>query len=153
MHLLEPPAGEGQLLLQPYSFLPPPGLRSLITLPAQKALPLCLIPLLSPALPSPSLDLTPIHSSFLVRPPAAFISSLLPPQLFVFSFSKQGFSVVLKPVLELSLVDLAGLELTEIRLPLPPSAGIKDVRHQRLALPSFFTFLLSCVLAKLVFPS
>ncbi|KAH0511373.1 Serine/threonine-protein kinase TAO2 [Microtus ochrogaster] len=31
-----------------------------------------------------------------------------------------GFSVVLEPVLELALVDQAGLELTEIRLPLPP---------------------------------
>ena len=38
---------------------------------------------------------------------------------FFFGFSRQGFSVVLEPVLELTLVDQAGLELTEIRLPLP----------------------------------
>ena len=37
-----------------------------------------------------------------------------------FGFSRQGFSVALEPVLELTLVDQAGLELTEIRLPLPP---------------------------------
>ena len=40
--------------------------------------------------------------------------------LFCFVFSRQGFSAALEPVLELSLVDQAGLELTEIRLPLPP---------------------------------
>ena len=39
--------------------------------------------------------------------------------LFCFLFSRQGFSVALKPDLELALVDQAGLELTEIRLPLP----------------------------------
>ena len=33
---------------------------------------------------------------------------------------RQGFSVALVPVLELALVDQAGLELTEIHLPLPP---------------------------------
>ena len=33
---------------------------------------------------------------------------------------KQGFSVALEPVLELALVDQAGLEHTEICLPLPP---------------------------------
>ena len=38
--------------------------------------------------------------------------------------SRQGFSVALEPVLQLALVDQAGLELTEIRLPLP---GIKGV--------------------------
>ncbi|EGV96176.1 hypothetical protein I79_005859 [Cricetulus griseus] len=37
-----------------------------------------------------------------------------------FGFSRQGFSVALEAVLELALVDQAGLELTEIRLPLPP---------------------------------
>ena len=37
-----------------------------------------------------------------------------------FCFSRQGFSVALEPVLELALVDQAGLELTEIRVPLPP---------------------------------
>ena len=39
--------------------------------------------------------------------------------LFV-CFSRQGFSVALEPALELALVDQAGLELTEIHLPLPP---------------------------------
>ena len=38
----------------------------------------------------------------------------------LFCFSRQGFSVALEPVLELGLVDQAGLELTEIRLLLPP---------------------------------
>ena len=37
----------------------------------------------------------------------------------VFVFSRQGFSVALKPVLELAFVDPANLKLTEIRLPLP----------------------------------
>ncbi|KAH0503440.1 Girdin [Microtus ochrogaster] len=32
----------------------------------------------------------------------------------------QGFSVALEPILELALIDQAGLELTEIFLPLPP---------------------------------
>ncbi|ERE73071.1 protein of unknown function DUF1725 containing protein [Cricetulus griseus] len=32
----------------------------------------------------------------------------------------EGFSVALETVLELALVDQTGLELTEIRLPLPP---------------------------------
>ena len=41
-------------------------------------------------------------------------SSLLTP------FSRQGFSVALELALELALVDQAGLELTEIPLPLPP---------------------------------
>ena len=35
-------------------------------------------------------------------------------------FSRQGFSVALGPVPELVLVDQAGLELTEIHLPLSP---------------------------------
>ena len=35
-------------------------------------------------------------------------------------FSRQGFSVALKPVLELDFVDQTGLKLTEICLPLPP---------------------------------
>ena len=33
---------------------------------------------------------------------------------------RQGFYVALVPVLELARVDQAGLELPEIRLPLPP---------------------------------
>ena len=35
-------------------------------------------------------------------------------------FLRQGFSVDLVPVPELALVDQAGIELTEVRLPLPP---------------------------------
>ena len=38
---------------------------------------------------------------------------------FVFCFSRQGFSVALKPVLELALVAQAG-QLTEIHAPLTP---------------------------------
>ena len=41
-------------------------------------------------------------------------------------FSRQGFSVDLEPVLELSLVNQAGLQLTEIPLLLPPELlGLK----------------------------
>ena len=39
--------------------------------------------------------------------------------LFLF-FETQGFSVALEPVVELDLVDQAGLKLTEIHPPLPP---------------------------------
>ena len=39
---------------------------------------------------------------------------------FAFVFLKQGFSVDLEAVLELALVDQAGLELTEIHLLMPP---------------------------------
>ena len=35
-------------------------------------------------------------------------------------FSRQGFSIVSQSVLELALLDQAGLKLTEICLPLPP---------------------------------
>ena len=42
---------------------------------------------------------------------------LICPFLFFF---ETGFSVAVEPFLELALVDQAGLELTEIRLPLPP---------------------------------
>ena len=41
---------------------------------------------------------------------------------FCFCFSRQGFSVALEPVLELALVDQAGLEHTEIYLSLPPES-------------------------------
>ena len=44
-----------------------------------------------------------------------------------FGFWRQGFPVALEAVLELALVDQAGLELTEFCL---PSAGIKGLRHQ-----------------------
>ena len=37
-----------------------------------------------------------------------------------FFFLRQGFSVALEPILKLALVDQAGLEFTEILLPLPP---------------------------------
>ena len=40
--------------------------------------------------------------------------------LYSFFFLRQGFSVALKPVLKLSLVDQVVLKLTEICLPLPP---------------------------------
>ena len=41
--------------------------------------------------------------------------------LNVFFFPlRQSFSVALEPVLELALVEQAGLELTVIHLPLPP---------------------------------
>ena len=49
---------------------------------------------------------------------------------FCFVFSRQGFSVALESALELALVGQVGLELTEIRLPLPPecatTAGLKE---------------------------
>ena len=38
----------------------------------------------------------------------------------LFCFSKKGFLCVALAVLEVALVDQAGLELTEIRLSLPP---------------------------------
>ena len=39
--------------------------------------------------------------------------------LYCFVSSRQGFSIALEPVLELAVVDQAGLKLTEIHLPLP----------------------------------
>ena len=42
------------------------------------------------------------------------VSGLIPLSFFLFGFSRQGFSVILEPVLELGHVDQAGLELTEI---------------------------------------
>lgn len=50
-------------------------------------------------------------------------------EVFVFVFLRQGFSVALEAVLELALIDQAGLKITEICLPLPPSAGTKGVHH------------------------
>ena len=54
----------------------------------------------------------------------ALLSALLRKQhskyLPFFGFLRQSFSVALEAVLELALVYQAGLELTEIRLPLPP---------------------------------
>ena len=47
--------------------------------------------------------------------------------LFIYLFLRQGFSVALEPELELTPVDQAGLELTELRLPLPPESW--DERH------------------------
>lgn len=45
-----------------------------------------------------------------------------------------GFFCVALAVLELILsVDRAGLELTEMQLPLPPGAGVEGVCHHRLA--------------------
>ena len=40
--------------------------------------------------------------------------------LFAWLFFETGFLWALEPVLELALVEHAGLELTEIHLPLPP---------------------------------
>ena len=40
--------------------------------------------------------------------------------IYYYYFKRQDFSVALEPVLELALVDHAGLKVTEIRLPLPP---------------------------------
>ena len=57
--------------------------------------------------------------SWVVKPPCRVGYSFF---LFFsfFLFSRQGFSVALIPVLDLALVDQAGLKLTEIRLLLPP---------------------------------
>ena len=44
-------------------------------------------------------------------------------------FFRQNFAVALEPVLELALVDQTDLELTEILLTLPQSAGIKGLSH------------------------
>ena len=41
-------------------------------------------------------------------------------EYFVFVFSRQDFSVALESVLELALLDQAGLKLTEIHQCLPP---------------------------------
>ena len=40
--------------------------------------------------------------------------------IYLVFLPRQGFSVALEPVLELALVNQADLELSEIRLPLPP---------------------------------
>lgn len=47
--------------------------------------------------------------------------------LFCFGLLGQGFSVTLKPFLELAPVDQVGLEQTEILVPLHTKAGIKGV--------------------------
>ena len=62
---------------------------------------------------------------------------------FIFGFSRQGFSVALDPVPELALVDQAGLKLTEISLPLIPSAGIKGMHHHHPTFLFFFLFWLA----------
>ena len=48
------------------------------------------------------------------------MSHLLFVCLFNFGFSRQGLSIALEPVLKLAFLAQAGLELTEIRLPLFP---------------------------------
>ena len=53
-----------------------------------------------------------------------------------FGFLRQGFSVTLEPVLELALVEQAGLELRDILLPL--TAGIKGVCYHARQLLMFF---------------
>ena len=56
---------------------------------------------------------------------------------FLFVFLRQGFPVALEPVLELALIDQAGLALIQIRLPLPPECWyIKGVHHHLHARPS-----------------
>ena len=47
-------------------------------------------------------------------------------------FLRQGFSLALKPFLKLALVDQAGLEHSEIYLPLSPKSEIKGLYNQRL---------------------
>ena len=47
--------------------------------------------------------------------------------LSLFGVLRQGFSLVLQPVLELALVGQAGLELKEIHLPLRPKCWDKGV--------------------------
>ena len=64
---------------------------------------------------------------------------------FFFGFLRQGFSVVLEPVLELTLIDQAGLELTEICLCLL-SAGIKGVSHYSTAHNVSFIYVGALVL-------
>ena len=56
---------------------------------------------------------------------SAFVDFLV----FVFIFLHDRVSLCSPGCPETCSVDQAGLELTEIRLPLPPSAGIKGVHH------------------------
>ena len=44
------------------------------------------------------------------------------PVIYLFIFSRYGFSIAMESVLELALVDQAGLKLTKIHLPLPPES-------------------------------
>lgn len=46
-----------------------------------------------------------------------------------FGFLRQGFTVALKPVLEIAYVYQADLRLTEIRLPLPPACRYEAMCH------------------------
>ena len=62
----------------------------------------------------------PIWGSWIVYNGESELSNGHLSSVNAFSFSRQGFSVTLEPVLELALVDQDGLELTEIHLPLPP---------------------------------
>ena len=57
-------------------------------------------------------------SKCVIHDQCAFVDLLILESLFF--LSRQGFSVALEPVLKLALVEEAGLELTEIHLPLPP---------------------------------
>ena len=58
-----------------------------------------------------------------------------------FWYFRQGFSVLLELVLELALVDHAGLKLTEIRLPLTPECW--DSRPVPLP-PGFTSLFMFC---------
>ena len=57
-----------------------------------------------------------------VEPLFLFLFSLLFFNFFLFWFFETGFSVALEAVLELALIDQAGLQLTEICLLLPPNS-------------------------------
>ena len=63
-----------------------------------------------------------ISSKIVVRLPGFEVSGTWLQHLTLFGFSRQSLSAALVPVLELALVDQAGLELTEILLPLPPKS-------------------------------
>ena len=72
--------------------------------------------------------LVSLLNSFLL--PFIIPSMFLKHYLFGFWFFDTGFlHVALVPILELAHVDQADLELTEVRLPLPPECGIKGMRH------------------------
>lgn len=63
-------------------------------------------------------------SPFLVPPSPPFPSSLTFFLCFCFVFLRQGFTVALKPALELALVDKAGIKLPKLHLPLPPGCWV-----------------------------
>ena len=64
---------------------------------------------------------------------------------FVFVFETGFLCVTVLAVLELALIDQAGLEFTEIRCLCLPSAGIKDTGHHHL---THFLLLLKVLAAQ-----